>query len=357
MSSIYEKLKNREQVMMKFDDNPFTDGDLNPGWATPTYDNFFIRMADKPVLLNQSTVFPMTSVQHNLDDLDVDIELDAQRSTSTGKSLGLTENETNPRITGKQLNAQPLQGKTIITDNFLDENIEKEGFLTTYLNVLGEAMGPAFERWGIFADTTVPTVSGEGTGYAMANGLIAQAKAISTDNTNEANGLAKLVYKDNVGLGVLDAIERYIDQDGDLNNATCVLPPTMYSRLMREIAQDRETDLGDAVLQKGDMTTLLGIELVQDNILRETRNGYGTMKFTNGEYKGNGSNVDKMQYGFIGQPNNVVFGMMREMETKQQYDLEIWGYKVGMRVKGDCKIHYDQDTLVVPFTMNNTPSN
>ena len=322
---------------MKFNDAPFNqNGILNPGWAEPTYDDFFLRMVDEPVLLNQSTVLPMANLQHDLDMLLPSVELEAQRDAS-GRSTPLTQTELDPGMNRKQLIAQPLQAKTIVTDNFLEENIEKEDFLTTYMNQLADEMGPAFERWGIFADMS--QTSTDASGYRMTNGLLAQMKAVASDNNNEANGIANLVYKNNVGTGILDAI--------------CVLPPQIFAKLMVEIARDKNTDLGDAVFQDGTMTKILGIEITADDILRETRNGYDRMQFTDGVYKGNGTYVDKMKYGFIGQPANVVFGMMREFDIKNQWDIDVLGYKVALLCKGDAKVLWDQDTLVVPFTMNN----
>ena len=342
--------------MLKFNDAPLSDtGILNPGWAEPTYDEFFTRLVNEPVLLNQSAMLPMTALQHDLDMLTAEIELDSQRLAS-GASAPLTDNETEPGRVRKQLLAQPLQAKTIITDNFIEENIEGEEFMTTYMNLLADNMGPAFQRFGVFAELNSTTVAGEGTGFSTTNGVLAQLKEISSDNNNDAQGLSQLVYKDNVGAGVLEAIERYSDQDGDISNATIVLPPQMYSRLMVEIAMDRNTDLGDAVFQDGNMTKIMGMELKSDNVLRETRNGYDTMQFTNGEYKGNGTKIDKMKYGFIGKPNNLVFGMMRDFEIKNQWDIDVLGYKVALLCKGDVKVLWDQDTLAIPFTMNDTPS-
>ena len=289
---MYNSLRNRENFMMKFADNSHdVNGVLRPGWATPTFEGFFTRAVDTPVLLEQSRTIQMTAEQHNLDDIDAEIELDAQRNTSTGVSTGLTSNETNPNLTGKRLTAQPLQAMSQVTDNFIDENIEEDDFMTTWTNYLGEAMGPAFERWAMYADTTVSTVSGEGTGYAMANGIIAQAKAISSNSSNPSYGLAKLTYQDNIGQGLFEAILRYIDQDGDIAGATMVLPPIVYSRFVAEVAQDRETAWTDQVMQEGGVYKLMGIPLKQDNVLRQTRNGYDTMKFTNGEYKGSGTNT------------------------------------------------------------------
>lgn len=361
MTTIAQQLKNKENVLMKFSDAPFDgSGSLSPGWMEPTYDDFFMRLVDKPVLVEQSTVFPMTALEHDLDDLEIKVELDAQRTISNGTigaSTGLTDTETVPNLSRKKLRAVPLQCKTVITDNFLEENIEKEGFLDKYLGRLGEAMGPAFELWGVYADQSVSHITGEGTGYGLANGLLAQCKAIATDSNTETKGLSKLITHDCLIDGILNAVYTYIDQDGDLNNATMVLPPTIYSRLMGAIAKDRNSDLGDLVIQDGKMTTIMGIELKSDNILRQTRNGYDTMKFTNGEYKANGTNTSGMHYGFIGRPNNIVFGMMKNIETANQYDIDVWGYKVAGRVKGDVKIHWDQDTLAIPFAPTASDAN
>ena len=353
--NLKEKIKNHEDFSLKFNDAPFNNGILNPGWAEPTYDDFFLRMVDEPVLLNQSTVLPMTALQHDLDMLTTDVELDSQRDNN-GVSTPLNANETAPNMERKQLVAQPLQARTVISDNFLEENIEGADFLTTYMNELADCMGPALETWGVFADSTVTTpVPGEGTGYKMTNGILAQLKSIASNTQTDAKGIANLVYRDNVGDGILDAIETYIDQDGNIKNATCVLPPQIHAKLMIEIARNKETDLGDAVFQDGNITKILGIEITADNILRKTRNGYDRMQFnSDGEYKGNGSYQTNMKYGFIGQPNNVIFGMMRELDIKNQWDIDVLGYKVALLCKADVKVLWDEDTLAIPFTMNNS---
>ena len=198
MATIYDQIKNQKNFMFKFDDAPFDSGVLKPGWAEPSYDKFFTRMVDEPVLLNQSTTFPMTALQHDLDMLTAEVELDTQRTT-TGASAPLTSTETEPDKNRKQLLAQPLQAKTVVTDNFLEENIEGENFMDLYMGLLAEAMGPAFQRFGIFADTSVSTVSGEGTAYKTTDGILKQLINISTDSNNEANGLAKLTYQNDVG--------------------------------------------------------------------------------------------------------------------------------------------------------------
>lgn len=348
------KIKNRDDFSLKFADAPFDSNNiLNPGWAEPTYEDFFKRMVDEPVLLNQSTVLPMTALQHDLDMLTADVELDSQRD-ATGNSAKLTQNELSPNMDRKQLIAQPLQAKTVISDNFLEENIEGEDFLSNYMNLLADNMGPAFEMWGLYANSTVSPVAGEGSGYGMTNGVLAQLQSVASDSNNESNGIANLVYNNNVGEGILNAVQQYVEQDGNISKATLVLPPAVHSKFMLEIAKNKDTALGDAVFQDGNITKILGIEITADPILRKTRNGYDKMRFnSDGEYKGNGTAIDKMSYGFIGQPSNLVFGMMREFDVKNQWDIDVLGYKVALLCKGDVKVLWDQDTLAIPFTRNN----
>ena len=358
MTTIGEQFKNREQVMMKFSDAPFSaSAVLNPGWAEPTYDDFFMRLEDTPVLVNQSTIIPMSALQHDLDDLELSVELDAQRTMSSGypsTSTGLTANETVPQFTRKQLLAQPLQCKTIITENWLDENIEGRRFLDKYLGRLGEAMGPAFERWALFAKKGSTTVTGEGTGYALADGILAQLETIAQDSTAN-KGINDLIATDNILEGIINAILAYIDQEGDIMGATLLLPPTIYARLMAEIANNEKTEFDRLILQEANMTRIMGIEIKQDNILRTTRNGYGSMKFdSNGAYDTTGTAVTGITWGILTKATNIIFGMMKNIETRNQYDIDILGYKVAGLCKGDVKVHWDQDTLALPFY---TPSN
>lgn len=347
------KIENRTDFSLKFADAPFTNaGVLEAGWKEPTYEEFFERMAEKPVLLEQSTVLPMSALQHDLDMLDGDLDFESQRD-NTGVSQPLTSVETEPDLLRKQLIAQPLQAKTVISDNFLEENIEGEDFLSNYMNLLADNMGPAFEMWGLYANTTATPVAGEGTGYNMTNGVLAQLQTVAADANNEAKGIADLVYNNNVGEGILNAVQQYVEQDGNISNARIVLPPAVHSKFMLEIAKNKDTALGDAVFQDGNITTLLGMEITADPILRKTKNGYGSMEFDNGVYKASGTAVDKMSYGFIGQPSNLVFGMMREFDVKNQWDIDVLGYKVALLCKGDVKVLWDQDTLAIPFTRNN----
>ena len=181
--------------------------------------------------------------------------------------------------------------------------------------------------------------------------ILQQLKNISADSSSNA-GYSKLIYSNKVTEGLINAAQTYIDQDGDIVGANFVLPPEMYGRFVSEIAVDRETQFGDAVFVDGNITKVLGIPVVQDNILRKVRNGFNEEKFTNDELKGNGTKVTNMKYGFLGKASNLVFGMLKDFEVKNQWSIDALGTKVAMLCSGDAKVLYDQDTIALPFTLN-----
>ena len=280
MISLEERILNEQNFNVKFADGAFdANGKLNPAWAEPEFENdFYTPVQKEPELLKQSRVITMKSLMYDLDDLEINLDFDAQRDTTTGASTGLTSNETVPKFTRKQLLAVPLQAMTSISRNFLLENIADEEFLSIYTSYVGEQTGPAVERFGIFADSSVTTVTGEATGFATNNGLLAQAKAIAADSTNPASGFAPLAYSNTALESLCNAIELYIDQDGNMKNANAVVPPQMYSKIVKDIAA-RESEFGDVTLKDGKIPMVMGMEVKQDNILRETRHAWDTMKF------------------------------------------------------------------------------
>jgi len=355
MISIEDKILAQQNFNVKFADGAFdADGKLNPAWAEPEFENdFYTPVQKEPELLKQSRVITMRNLMYDLDDLEIDLDFDAQRDGTTGASTGLTSNETIPKFTRKQLLAQPLQAMTSISRNFLLENISKEEFLSIYTSYVGEQTGPAVERFGVYADSTVARQGTEATGFTMCNGLLAQAKAIQADSSNPAAGFAPLAYSNTALEALCNAIETYIDQDGNMKNANAVVPPQMYSKIVKDIAA-RESDFGDVALKDGKIPMVMGMEVKQDNILRETRHGWDSMKFdaTTGLPKGNGSSVSDLRYAFIGEPSNIAFGMLHDMEILNQWDIDILGYKVAVVGNVDAKIHRDTDTIVLPYTKN-----
>ena len=224
--------------------------------------------------------------------------------------------------------------------------------MTHWMNYLSDKTGPALERWGLFSKTT--STAPAKSGFKMINGVIAQLETIATDENNKAKGIADLVYNNNVSEGILESVQTYVEQEGNVDKARLVLPPAIHSKFMLEIAKNKDTPLGDLVFQEANLTSIMGIEVVADPILKDVRNGYDKMGFTDGVYDPTAATpTDKLTYGFLGKPENIVFGMMREFDVKHQYDIDVLGYKIALLAKADAKVLWDQDTLAIPFTRNN----
>ena len=351
---IKQAMKEQKDFVVKFADNPFnSDGDLEPGLATPTFDEFLTRMVKTPVFMNQSTVIPMTSLEHNLDMFNKEPDFESQRNLSTGVSYGYADlTEVAPERTQKTLLARPLALKSIITQNFLDENIEKEDFLNTWTSYLAQQAAPAMERFGVFANSaSTETVA---SGLKATDGILKQLLTINGGAQAKTTGVGNLVYSNEVADGIFRNINRYVDNDGDLDNATLVLPPQIYSRFMAETAADRDTPLGDIIWENGTTPKVMGIAIKQDSVLRNSPNGYDELGFTAaGEYDVDATaDTDKMLYGFLSKPSNNVFGIMRDTEVKQEWSIDVLGYKTALLAKADAKVIFEEDTLVIPFTMN-----
>lgn len=368
---IITKIKNKENFTYKFGDNPFgAGGRLRDGWAEPTFDDFLTRMVREPVFLNQSTVIPMTSLQHDLDMFDQEIDFETQRPPQMS-SFGYGEiGEVPFDPLRKQLLAQPLALRSNITQNFLDENVEKDGFLSTWTSYLAAQAGPAMERFGIFSKKVDHTAEEwkqpqYKSAFNVTDGLLQQliSRFLELGGAGTATkGIGKLVYGNEVPDGIFRNIHRYVGNNGDLDNATLVLPPQIYSRFMAETANDRDTELGDIVWADGKTPKVMGIEIKNDHVLRKSPNGFDVMKFSKPQKSGAGSeyNISGVKYtdllfGFLSKPSNNVFGIMRDTEVKQEYSIDVLGYKTALLAKADAKYLFDEDTLAIPFTLTSKP--
>ena len=104
MISLEDKILGQQNFNVKFADGAFdAEGKLNPAWAEPEFEeDFFTPVQHEPELLKQSRVITMSALMYDLDDLEINLDFDAQRNTTTGASTPLTSNETVPDFKRKQ---------------------------------------------------------------------------------------------------------------------------------------------------------------------------------------------------------------------------------------------------------------
>lgn len=323
-TDLLQKIKSRDNFIMKFNDNPFnSSGVLSPGWAEPTYDKFLTIMTEDSNMLDTCRMVDMTAQQHDLDELKLDVELEDQR-LSNGNTKGLPDSELGVTFNRKILNAGDYVGKIIVKDNFIDRNIEKQNFFTLIQNQLAERMGPAFIRTTLYGKSGG---SNSITGYNVRDGIIKQLETIAADST-DAIGVSATEIDESTK--PLDAVMKFIkeaqEQDMIIDEAVLFVPPTFKTALLMD-ATTRQTDLGDKVLIDGGELSVLGVKVIKASGLRTPKNGY-----TN-------------KYIILTLPNNLAFGLFGQtVNVKFQWDIDILGYKVAGLVSGDVKVHNNFQT-------------
>lgn len=343
IKELKSQLENRENAIFKFDDvprNDYTDGPYPesvtaPGFLEPTTDVFLARMTENQIMMDNSVVKTMNTNTMDLDEILLEVELDGQR-TATGVSGVLpggdstrtaVGSEIEPIFRRKYLTAEPYVAFANVSENFLEENIEKESFMDTFTNLLTEKAGPAFERVTIYGKRG--SVSGTSTGYGMNDGILQQLEDISNDAAIDAEGFGDDIDNSDILTGIENLITTYIEQDGITAGAVLYVSSSVEFKLRKEI-KNRQTELGDNFLIENNTIYIYGIEVVYDSNLNKPKNGWET---------------DVKSYVILTQPQNIIYGMMKDVQLRMDWELRNMSYLVALTVKGDVKIGFDQDTI------------
>lgn len=345
MTTLIDQFKNLDHnIIVKFADNPYgSNGQLAPGWAKPSYDDFMVSMTENSSILDNSAIIQMNSKQHALTELLQPVEMWNQRNSSgvTGTLFNeLASAELSPEIKEKILDAGAFVAWAKITENFILENVEGKDFLTHYSQILGEKAGPAFERIGIYGDKA-STTTGIADGYKSIDGILKQLDNIKTAYAGAAGkpkGMGTSIDQTNILESLQQLVLEYVEQDGNMNDAVLYVPNTVLARLRIAISK-RETSQGDTFIvdPATKEVTILGVKVVYNSNLDSPRNGFN-------------------QSVILTQKNNIIFGLLRNIESKMEYQLNLLGYLTAILCNGDVKVGFDKDTLGAEVTpLNATP--
>jgi hypothetical protein len=301
-----EKMKNKENVVIKFADKVTLDGvtapetNLSPGLTAPTADGFLSCMVDNSPILDDARIIRMTSVQHNLEYLNNELNFSPERSTffNGTDAAACADNGACPDLSRKVITAIPVFSSCKVSDNFVLENIAKEGFLSTYTRMLAERAGPAYEKLLL-----TETLANDG-----ADGILAMAPKAADDVDATVDGIVKLV-------------KEYIAQGGSLIDAVLYAPAVFITALRAAIAM-RETPLGDASLTENGDIRVAGI-LVK-----------------------HASNLDALNKVILTTVGNIAVGLLRDIDVQTQYDICSLSYINVVRVSGGVQIICDKNIIV-----------
>ena len=310
--------------IIKFVDT--VSGSLNVGVLQVEKEAAFIQELQKAtVMLDGSRYIPMKSDKHDIDRITMEIDLeDGSRNSSTG-IITLTGQD--PDFAYNRLDAEKLMGKTQMTYEALEDNIEQGTLETTVTQLFGNAAGRSLERIFIFGDTDLTASSNVPSGYTMIDGWAAET---DSDQILYGTGAGKDFDEadiDDMLTEMYDALDpSYLD------GAVFYLPTSRVSAYRRSL-KSKDSPLGDqAVLQNGELT-FEGIPL----------RGVPALDYPVND--ADFSTYISTEVAFLGKPQNFVHGLKRGITVESDKDIEYQMYKFILSLRGDCE--FEDETKVV----------
>jgi hypothetical protein len=330
-----------------------------PGWHEPTdvYDKFLTRFSFTTPILDNSRHIQMDTLQKDLSYLLADVEFSPERTGIVGgisQNLavdyggtsdknadgsfkpGVNRAGTDYSFKRKQLLAIPLATYTTITDNFLQENIEKQGFLNSLIDYLGQKAGPSAESIFLYSRLRSSTEAYAGninTAYTDHAGLFQQLEE-GNNQLDHAIG-----SDDSYLIGIEDLVNSFTEDDGEIQNAVIYAPALLLNKIRQEIS-GRETVLGDQFMVDPitKITTFNGVPIYPSKNL-------------NGPGQRNNRTVQPIAgkepippRAIITERDNIVWGSMRDITVQAEYFLLKLAYVVVLRTKLDMTYLFDEGT-------------
>ncbi|MFW6033785.1 MAG: phage major capsid protein [bacterium] len=284
-----------------------TVSDLDDSTLVPEQADRFLRvMRRRTVILPNARRITMMADTRNID-----------RTGFSGRLLDAPQSEgevftgeTKPDFFTNQLVAQKTRGRASISDESLEENIEREGFESTLVDMIAESAGIDLEELFIQGD--------EGSGddfLALTDGWLVKAEQ-QLDGTTDTDFDADDV-EDMFEQMILAVDEKYISGD---RSRWRIFTTFEAENAYRDVLRARETSLGDTAQVGQQPLFYKGIRV------RDVPNmPSGSSLLTN--------------------LDNTVYGIRRdiEIEPERRADADRWDFHV--RAKGDA--HYEDENAAV----------
>ncbi|MDR1018661.1 MAG: hypothetical protein LBM02_08180 [Lachnospiraceae bacterium] len=333
---------NNKNFVLKWNDNPQPGGAENPVWGkVQTADNFIIEATKATTFMDASQVIDMIEDQMELKYFGLKMDLQYQRAAEFAGTVTpekpesssiSAQDEARLKFDNKVLKAQPFIGYVDTPKNFIEENIEKEGFLNTMESKLGANAGVSLESIGVYGTEGAITnaeLTKKATGYGAFDGFLKQLTDVQNDDSDNV-GVSEHVIDPN-GADVIKTLKigilQYLRQGGNKADAVIACSPTIEFVARNEIS-NRQTALGDAMVTSDDRVVIAGFPLESHNVFAEARNGWD-------------------EHILIGNVNNNAYGIRREVTAEQEYSAKKQEYTSVVTCKGDVKLYEDRDTLAM----------
>lgn len=272
------------------------------GYLQPEQANKFIQLAiKKPVMLQQITVTPMKSPQEERDRMRFSSRVLKAGTEATALPSAAWAK---PDLGMMQLNAQLFRAETRLSDEVLEDQIERGTFKDTLIEELSGAIGRDMEWVTINGDT-----ASSDPVLAKLDGVLKQV------TSNLVNGsstkLSKTILRDMLR-----------SMPDEFENDQMVYYTNKQARLdYKDSLADRATGLGDLMLETGKAVTY---------------NDYPVTKVS--EFPVDGSNNTM---ALLCDPKTIFLGILRKIKIKVAEDISAGVIIIVATVRFDVKVVYE----------------
>lgn len=279
----------------------------NGGYLNTEQSNTFIRkLQEQPTILGMVRRVIMNSPKRDVDKIGFGSRI-LKAAPASGTPL-LATDRSSPTTEKITLTTKEMIAEVNIPYDVLEDNIERGGLESTIMDMIIERVAVDLEELLILGDTT-----SSDTFLAQLNGLIAQC---STNIVNAA-GLATTTFSKLLLKNMVNAMApKYLRNRPALRFFSSVKNENEY----RDTLADRETGLGDTMIEGFRPVYAYGIPVVPAALMSET-------------------------YSILTHPQNIIWGIQRDISVETDKDIRARSLIVVVTLRIDMK--YEEEAAVV----------
>jgi hypothetical protein len=336
-----DTIARKQSFILKWSENPGSQGDWNPGWKQQGEGNTFLDIIEnRPSIINDARFHTMDSKEEDISYMRTGARLQSMKKLSGAKKGAQRVDdytqitEAVPQFSRSTLVAEPFSIFTYTPKTFLLENIEKASFLQHIESRLAEDAGYSAEvigMYGVKDDTTTDTDgihSIDGVFQQLTTLHTAYAAAVTAETAKPTDPMGYFTDIDATKPlvpQVKKMITQFSRQRGKKANAILYVS-ALFEGLLTEEADQRPTERGDNLYFEDGQLKLWGVPIKQADFLDNPELEWG-------------------EQILLCNPDSIVFGFLDEIESENDYVLEKKAYLSTVDVYFDTLVLMNKDVL------------
>jgi len=292
-------------------------GDIETAGGEIKQDNlqkFMAKIVEKTVLAKMIRTIPLKAITQSIPVMGFTGSVSVEDEEYTGST---SSNRRSPSLSKVTFNVKRLRATTFLSYEDIEENIEKDGFITTVTNQLIEAIARDIDNLILNGDTATDPGHPD---YLLLKTMDGLRKIITTNTGTIAD--FDLEEHANI-LKLLDP--KYLKPQDLLYIQSARTKLTNMTEM-----QGRETQLGDATLLKGvDGMIINGIPVIQSDYMPITLGG--------------GTETDVVLLNKM----NCFLGILKNITVETDKDIDTGTFKIVARYKLDLQLNEEPANVLI----------